>query len=87
MSELLAARVKLLVSVTNCPACGAPIASGGGGIAFATSSFECGSTFSICQEEIAATTPCPRPSHVAAHHLNTLAAQQAHQQRNIDDGK
>lgn len=73
MSELLTARVKLLVSLTNCPACGAPIASGGGGIAFATSTFACGSTFSICQEEITPTTPCPRPSYVAAQHLNIQA--------------
>lgn len=79
MSELLTARVKLLVSVTNCPACGAPIASGGGGIAFATSTFKCGSTFSICQEEIAPTTPCPSPSYVAAEHLNIQAEREAFQ--------
>ncbi|MCY1667883.1 hypothetical protein [Rhizobium sp. SL86] len=74
MTALLTSRIKTLVAQSRCPACGAQIVSGGGGIAFAISTFECGAEFVIANEEIAVSRACPSASHVAARHLNQEAA-------------
>lgn len=78
MTALGTYRIRLLLSQTNCPACGADIVDRWrGGIAFATSSFACGAVFTICNDEIVPTTPCPRSSMVAARSLNQEAAEEA----------
>jgi hypothetical protein len=74
MTSLLTHRIHILVALSNCPACGKPVVSGGGGVAFAISTFACGSEFVIANDEIAVSRPCPSGSHVAALHLNQLAA-------------
>lgn len=76
MNALLTARIKILVAQSNCPACGQPIVSGGGGIAYAISTFACGAEFVISNEEVAVSRACPSGSHVAAVHLNKQAEAQ-----------
>lgn len=76
MNALLTARIKLLIAQSNCPACGQPIVSGGGGIAFAISTFACGAEFVISNEQISVSRACPSASHVAATHLNKQAEAQ-----------
>ena len=77
MTSLLSYRVRKLVEQAHCPACGQPIINGGGGIAFAISTFACGAEFVIANNEIAVSKPCPSGSHVAAAALNREAAADA----------
>lgn len=77
MTSLLSYRVRKLVEQAHCPACGQPMINGGGGIAFAISTFACGSEFVIANDEITVSKPCPSGSHVAAAALNREAAADA----------
>lgn len=77
MNSLLTHRIKKLVAQTNCPACGADIESGGGGVAFAISRFVCGAELQTANDEIIASAPCPGSTIVAVMHLNKEAATEA----------
>lgn len=77
VTSLLSSRVKKLLAQANCPACGQSIVNGGGGIAYAISTFACGSEFVIANDEIAVSKACPSGSHVAAAALNKEAADDA----------
>lgn len=66
----MSAAVITLASQSNCPICGSQITSGGGGVAFASATFACGTELQIANGEIIIGTPCPAPSYVAVRALN-----------------
>lgn len=66
------AAVVTLVAQNNCPVCGSRIASGGGGIAFASATFACGCELRTANGEIVIGTACPAPSLVAVKALNEV---------------
>ncbi|QRF51666.1 hypothetical protein D4A92_09570 [Rhizobium rosettiformans] len=66
----MSAAVITLVAQNNCPICGSQITSGGGGVAFASATFACGTELQMANGEIVIGTPCPAPSYVAVRALN-----------------
>lgn len=59
-----------VVAQSNCPVCGSRLTSGGGGVAFASATFACGTELQTANGEIVIGTPCPAPSYVAVRALN-----------------
>lgn len=64
--------IRMLVAQKNCPICGSGVTSGGGGVAFASATFECGCELQTANGEIVIGTPCPSPSYVALRALNEI---------------